>query len=100
MIRHIVSWKLKAADEPGKALAAAEITAALTSLPGAIAEIQALTVAGNAANHDKNHDIVLIVDLESLEDLEAYQVHPAHIRAGGVIGPRVSARACVDFEVV
>lgn len=99
MIRHIVSWKLSATDEPGRASAAAEITAALSALPQSIAEIRSLTVGRNIAHPDKNFDLVLIVDVDSLDDLGAYQVHPAHISAGGVIGPRVSARACVDFEV-
>ena len=99
MIRHIVSWKLKAVDEDAKAVAAAEIAHALEALVSVIPEIVALSVARNAAHHDKNHDVVLIADFANLDDLEAYQVHPAHIRAVGVVGARVSARACVDVEV-
>ena len=99
MIRHIVSWKLKATDEGARAAAAAEIAQALEGLIPIITEIVSLSVARNAVHHDKNHDVVLVADFASLDDLETYQVHPAHIRAVGVIGARVSARASVDFEV-
>ncbi len=99
MIRHIVSWKLKAEDELGKATAVAEISAALTGLVGVIPEILALSVSRNIAYPEKNHDVVLIADFETLDGLDAYQVHPEHIKAAGVVGARVVARACVDFEV-
>ena len=99
MIRHIVSWKLKAEDEPGRALAASEVSAALTGLVGVIPEIVTLSVSRNIAYADKNYDVVLIADFETLDGLDAYQVHPEHIKAAAVVGPRVAARASVDFEV-
>lgn len=99
MIRHIVSWKLKATDEDARARAAEEIAHALHGLSTHIPEIVDIRVSRNVANHDKNHDIVLVADFASLEHLETYQVHPEHIKAAGVVGARVSARACVDLEV-
>lgn len=99
MIRHIVSWKLKAEDEAEKAVAAAEIAAALEALPAHIPEVLSLSVARNVAYPEKNFDVILIADFETLDGLDAYQVHPEHIRAAGVVGARVTARACVDFEV-
>ena len=99
MIRHIVSWKLTAEDEPAKAQAAGEIAAALEGLVGTIPEIVTLKVSRNVAYADKNHDVVLVADFETLDGLDAYQVHPEHIKAAGVVGARVSARACVDLEV-
>ena len=99
MIRHIVSWKLKAQDEPGRATAASEISAALTGLTAHIPEIVSLTVSRNVAYADKNHDVVLVADFESLDGLDAYQVHPEHMKAAAVVGARVVARASVDFEV-
>ena len=99
MIRHIVSWKLKAETEDAKAVAAEEISSALTGLVGRIPEIVSLTVARNIAYPEKNFDVVLIADFETLDGLDAYQVHPEHIKAAGVVGAHVSARAAVDFEV-
>lgn len=99
MIRHIVSWKLKAAEEESRTTAAAEIADALEGLVPVIQEIVALSVARDVSGQENNHDVVLVADFASFDDLQAYLVHPAHIRAAGVIGPRVSARACVDVEV-
>lgn len=99
MIRHIVSWTLKAVEPEARSVAAAEIAEAFEALVPLIPEILSLTVARSVASRGKNHDVVLIVDVASLEDLEAYQVHPAHIRAAGVVGARVSSRAGIDIEV-
>ncbi len=99
MIRHIVTWKLKAQDEAAKAIAAAEIKTALEGLVHHIPEIISLMVARNVAYPDKNFDVVLVAEYATLDDLEAYQVHPEHIKAAGIVGARVSARASVDFEV-
>ena len=99
MIRHMVSWKLKATEEEARAQAAAEIAEALEGLIPVIPEIIALSVSRDVSGQENNHDVVLVADFGSFDDLEEYQVHPAHIRAIGVIGARVSARACVDIEV-
>ena len=99
MIRHIVSWKLKATEPAAQAIAAGEIAEALEGLIPVIPEIVALAVSRDVSQNEKNHHLALVADFVSLEDLEAYVVHPAHIRAAGVIGARVSARACVDLEV-
>lgn len=99
MIRHIVTWKLQAEDDAAKSAAVAEITEALLALQAQIPQARGLTVGRNVAYPDKNWDIVLTADFETLDDLDAYQVHPAHLAAAEVVRARVSARACVDFEV-
>jgi hypothetical protein len=99
MIRHVVSWKLNGADAAARAEQAATITATLGALPALIPEILALQVGTNVAYPDSNWDVVLIADYDSLEGLEAYQVHPDHVAATHVIKPLVASRSNVDFEV-
>lgn len=99
MIRHIVCWKLEDGDEAAKATAFAEISAALTALPPLVPQIRSLTVGRNVAYPEKNYDVVLVADFDTLADLDAYQVSPAHTEAGAVIGARAVARAAVDFEL-
>jgi heme-degrading monooxygenase HmoA len=99
VIRHVVSWRLNDGDEQAKARAYAEIAAALTVLPNSIPGILSFTVARNVAYPVKNFDVILVADFETLDGLEAYQVHPDHLAAAAVVGARVAARACVDFEV-
>jgi len=99
MIRHVVSWKLTAVDDAQRELDAAAIIEGLESLPALIPEILALEVGRNVAPYADNWDLTLIADYESLDALEAYQVHPEHQRVVAIVKPRVSARSNVDFEV-
>jgi hypothetical protein len=99
MIRHIVSWKLGAVDDAGKAAAFDEIATALNALPAVIPEIQAFQVARNVAFPETNWDVVLVADYNSLDDLAAYQVHPDHVKAAAVVRSHVAERAAVDFEL-
>ena len=99
MIRHVVSWKLNGTDATARAAQAATITATLTALPAVIPEILSLQVGTNVAYPESNWDVVLIADYESLEGLEAYQVHPDHVAATHVIKPLVASRSNVDFEL-
>ena len=98
MIRHIVSWRLAAEDEAGKNAQAAEITAALETLPALIPEIRSFTIGRNVVADERNFDLVLIADYASAADLEAYVVHPEHQKVAAIVTARVSARACVDIE--
>jgi len=99
MIRHVVSWKLITEDAEGKAAGFDTISTALEALPALIPEIRSLQVGRNIAYPDGNWDVVLIADYDSLEALEAYQVHPDHQAAAAIIRPLVAERANVDFEL-
>ncbi|MCU1404081.1 MAG: stress responsive alpha-beta barrel protein [Glaciihabitans sp.] len=99
MIRHIVTWKLTATDETAKAEAYNAIADALGELVGVIPEIEALTVSRNVAFEDVNWDLVLVADYESIEALQAYQVHPQHVAAAAIVRSHVSERASIDFEL-
>lgn len=99
MIRHIVMWKLKAEDAEGKAASVAVIKAELEGLVPLIDELISLEVSPNAAYFETNWDVVLVADYDSVADLEAYQVHPEHVRAAAIVREHTSQRAVVDFEV-
>jgi len=99
MIRHIVSWKLISEDAEGKAAGFDTIRTALEALPELIPEIRALQVGRNIAYPDSNWDVVLVADYDSLDALEAYQVHPDHQAAVAIIRPLVAQRSNVDFEL-
>lgn len=98
MIKHIVTWKLKAEDVSTKAASVAAIREALEPLAGIIEGIRTLTVHANAAFPDANWDVVLLSEFDTLEALEAYQTHPAHMVAVGVVREHVSQRASIDIE--
>jgi len=99
MIRHIVLWKLKADDAAAKAEAVAAIAAALEPLVGVIDGLESLTISANVAFPDTNWDVALVADYPTVADLEAYQVHPEHVKAAAVVREHTAQRATVDFEV-
>ena len=99
MIRHIVLWKLKADDAAGKAEAVAAIAGALEPLVGVIDGLESLTISANVAFLDTNWDVALVADYPTVADLEAYQVHPEHVKAAAVVREHTAQRATVDFEV-
>lgn len=99
MIRHIVMWKLKAEDAETKAADAATMKSELEALVPVIDGLVSLEVHANQAYFDANWDVVLVADFPGLEDLDAYQAHPAHQAVVAIVREKVSARAAVDFEV-
>ena len=99
MIRHLVTWKLKAVDAQAKAESVAAITAALLPLASSVPGISSLAVNANSAFFDTNWDVVLVGDFDSLAALEGYQVHPEHVAAAAIVREHVSQRASIDFEV-
>lgn len=96
-IRHVVSWKLAETDHALQAAQAAEIKSLLESLRGQIEGMSAIDVGVNAVGPESNWDLVLIADYDNEAALAAYQVHPSHVAATGVIRGYVSERSCVDF---
>ncbi|WP_285114417.1 Dabb family protein [Leifsonia sp. fls2-241-R2A-40a] len=97
-IRHVVSWKLATADESERAEQAARIKSGLESLPAVIPQLRSLEVGVTVVPGD-DFDVVLISDFDSLEDIQVYQQHPAHLEVAAFIRSVVGARAAVDFEV-
>ncbi|MBY6060197.1 Dabb family protein [Microbacterium esteraromaticum] len=98
-IRHVVSWKLADPDATVRAEQAAEVARRLNALMGVIPELRMVSAGANVAYPDVNWDVTLVADVDSLDDLEAYQVHPAHQEVGVYIRSVVASRVAVDFEV-
>ncbi|SJN42431.1 Stress responsive alpha-beta barrel domain protein Dabb [Microbacterium esteraromaticum] len=99
MIRHVVSWKLAEEDAAVRGEQAAEVSRRLNALLGVIPELRAVTAGANIVHPDVNWDVTLVADVDTLDDLEAYQVHPAHQEVGAYIRSVVASRVAVDFEV-
>lgn len=95
MITHIVLFKLA---EP-----TAEIIAAtrdkLLSMDGKVDLLRHLEVGVDVIRSERSYDIALTTRFDSLDDLQAYQVHPYH--AGEVVPHMKSVCAAivaVDYE--
>jgi Stress responsive A/B Barrel Domain len=99
MIRHIVTWTLKAEDAAAKHESAERIRGLLEGLRPIIPEIEELRVSENGVDIDRNWDLVLVADYESPADLQSYLVHPDHVKVAQVIGTLIVERSAIDFEV-
>lgn len=74
MIKHIVFFKLK--DRSEESVAAT--VAVLRNMEGKIPQLLSIEVGADIIHSDRSFDIALVTVVASLDDLQAYQVHPAH----------------------
>ncbi len=79
MITHIVLFKLS--DPTAENVAATQ--SKLLSMDGKIAQLRYLEVGVDVIRSERSYDIALTTRFDSLEDLQAYQIHPYH--AGEVV---------------
>jgi heme-degrading monooxygenase HmoA len=94
MITHIVLFKLLEVT-PEKAEAARQV---LNGMAGRIPELRHLEVGVNIVHSERSYDLALLARFESLEDLQAYQVHPVHIEVVKYLQGVRQAAIVVDYE--
>ena len=99
MVKHLVLFKLKdAASADSKLEAARHFKEAIEALPAVIPSIRRIEVGLNI-NEAESWSIALYSEFDSLADVKAYAVHPAHVAAGKLLAEVRESRACVDYEV-
>lgn len=95
MVKHIVTFKLTGTDEERRTIAS-EFKNALLKLPQAIEPLQSMEVGINE-NPAESWDVVLTAVVPTMEDVEVYAKHPAHIAAASLLAGHKADRACVDY---
>jgi len=99
MINHIVLFKLKKYDyDSEKQDVIGAIEDALLGLKGKITELKHIEVGINYELTAKSYDICLISHFENIQQLDAYRIHPEHLKIAELIGQHAVERAAVDFE--
>jgi len=98
MIKHIVLFKFRE-DLPAteKETRLESIKAGLEALTDKVETLNKMEVGINA-NPEEEYDLALISEFNSMKDLQAYAVHPEHVKAGAAIREILEKRACVDYE--
>ena len=100
MVKHIVMWSVKdGAMGMSKQQIGDEIKARLEALRTAIREVKALEVGINFLDSPAAFDVVLYSEFNSKDDLNAYQVHPDHVKLKDFILAVTEKRAVVDYEI-
>lgn len=100
MVKHIVLWNfvdtLTEEERDNAYNKMKELLVPIKELvPGAL-EIQ---VVKNELP-SSNKDVALISSFETVEALNAYQIHPAHVEAGKFVRSVTCDRACLDYEIM
>lgn len=94
MIKHIVCFKLKDRSEANK-LKAKEV---LMSMKGNVPMLRNIEAGVDFLQSERSYDIILQVELDDAEALEAYQADPYHV---GVVKKHmhqvVEASVAVDY---
>lgn len=98
-IRHVVTWKLASEDAAERASQAAEVARRLNALDGVVPQLLTISAGANVAYPEANWDVTLVADFASVEAIDEYQVHPAHVEVATYIRSVVASRVAVDFEV-
>jgi len=95
MLTHIVVWKYKAEIEPAQREAHVN---QLRALAGIIAEVETLSIGFDVLHLPRSYDTGLVATFRDRAGLEAYTVHPEHVKAAN-FGRSISEHvASVDFE--
>lgn len=99
MVKHIVLFKLKESlSATEKADIMHRFKAAIEALPATIPFIRDIHVGLNE-NPAETWDICLDSSFDTLEEVKAYSIHPAHVAAAGILKDAKENRACVDYTI-
>lgn len=94
LIKHVVFFKLK----DGSADSIERTATVLRGLEHKIEQLRSLEIGQDILRTERSYDIALIAVFESLEDLQAYQVHPEHKKVIAYMNEVRESSIAVDFE--
>jgi len=99
MIRHIVLFKLKDfSSEQERNNALENVLINFRSLVGEIPQIRQYIVQAGITNTEASYDVIINSTFDSLEDLKAYQHHPAHLYAVEQNKNWSVSKVIIDYE--
>ena len=96
MIKHIVMWKLKDGVAEADQF---EMKRQLEALKGVVPALIDIEVGIDVLRSPQSKDLVLYSEFASMDDLQAYNTHPEHLKVVEFVKPRVCERHAVDYEV-
>ena len=99
MIKHIVMWNLRGDTDAAKAQAISLLKRSFESLRGRIPGLVHLEIGVDSSRIDYACDVVLYSEFESQAALDAYAVHPEHLRVKQELADLRIARHQVDYLV-
>ena len=95
MIVHIVLFQFKEENKKANIIQAKQM---LENLMGAVPSLRSMDVGVNFSTEERAMDLSIITAFESKEDLEAYAVHPEHLKVVEFIKTVIEYSKVVDYE--
>lgn len=97
MLKHIVMWNVRGDSPEEKRKSAHLLKRCFESLIGAVPGLQHLEVGIDVSRVDYACDVVLYTEFVDQAALDAYAVHPEHLRVKKELGDMRIARHQVDY---
>lgn len=94
MITHVVCFKLKDRSKES----AERTKQVFLDMKGKIPQLLELEVGVDVLRSERSYDVVLISKFASLDDLQAYQVHPVHQEVIAYMREAGDVSVSVDYE--
>jgi len=95
MIVHIVMFTFKEENKKANIIQAKQM---LENLMGAVPTLRSMDVGINFSTEERAMDLSIITSFESKEGLDAYAVHPEHLKVVDFIKSVVEYSKVVDYE--
>jgi hypothetical protein len=100
MIRHIVLFKLKDfSSESERSEALENVLVTFRSLKGQIPQIRQFRVEPDCMKGPSSSDVIIDSYFDSMEDLKAYQAHPAHLEAVALNKQWSESKIVGDYQI-
>jgi hypothetical protein len=96
-VKHIVMWNLRGETEHERLANIEKLKVAFEGLRGLIPGLLTLEIGVDVSNIDYACDVVLYSEFDSVEALEGYASHPAHLRVREELGNVRTTRHQVDY---
>jgi hypothetical protein len=95
MVVHIVTFEFKEENKKANIIQAKQM---LENLMGAVPSLRSIDIGLNFAKEDRAMDMSIITVFEGKEGLNAYAIHPEHIKVINFIKTVVNYTKVVDYE--
>ena len=95
MVVHIVTFKFKEENKKVNIIQAKQM---LENLMGAVPTLRSMDVGINFSQEERAMDLSIITAFESKEGLDAYAIHPEHLKVVEFIKGVVEYSKVVDYE--
>jgi hypothetical protein len=95
MISHVVIFKFSDPHSPD----VESVYIKLRSLAGKVPQLKRLEVGMNLVHSERAYDLALVAKFDSMQDLEAYEIHPYHKEVAQYVRSIALNIISVDYEI-